>query len=223
MTLYVDRIEKRTWLGKQTWRREDVARIWPRPTGGFWLAHRQNSGYYFTVPAGIERDAAWDAWLAHVPTSDRLTRRAGVHLFLDVVLVFSIVGFFICLLLFFVVWGGEVRQRAAADYVHTQAKVERTWKVRGKGGYTQYAEISFQREQDGKTIPCTAEIGGGALKPDDLIEIALEPHSCYSPIVLGSTVPYPMRKLVFGIGMLAFLAIGIILIWRPGFRRKKIA
>jgi hypothetical protein len=37
VTLYVDRIEKRTWLGKQTWRREDVARIWPRPTGGFWL------------------------------------------------------------------------------------------------------------------------------------------------------------------------------------------
>lgn len=67
VTLYDDHIEKRTWLGKQTWRREDVARILPGQYGGFWLSHRHNGGYYFMVPAGIERDAAWDAWLAHVP------------------------------------------------------------------------------------------------------------------------------------------------------------
>ncbi len=71
-----DRIEKRTWFGKQVWRREDVARIqrgtvWPRSRDGFRLVHRYDRTYYFSIPRGIERDAAWNAWLADLPEEPR--------------------------------------------------------------------------------------------------------------------------------------------------------
>jgi len=71
VTLYEDRIEKQTWWDKQSWRREEVARICAGPRRGFSLVHRYNSGYYFMVPDGIERDAAWNTWLAGIPEDVR--------------------------------------------------------------------------------------------------------------------------------------------------------
>lgn len=70
ITLYDDRIEKKTWFSKKVWRRDEAVGLWFNLFSGFKLVRKYNKGDYFVVPAGIERDATWDDWLRDVPEAD---------------------------------------------------------------------------------------------------------------------------------------------------------
>ena len=70
ITLYADRIEKKTWFSTKTWRRNDVAGLWFNKSGDFRLFRKCNKEDYFIIPAGIRRDETWDDWLKDVPDTE---------------------------------------------------------------------------------------------------------------------------------------------------------
>ncbi len=92
--------------------------------------------------------------------------------------------FFICVLMFMVTWGMAVSERNIAGYAHTKAQIERVWTECTKSCY-KVGEIVFQREQDGRSIACRAQVRPGSRVEGEVIDIALEPNSCYGPTILG--------------------------------------
>jgi hypothetical protein len=217
VTLYEDRIEKKTWFGKQTMRREDVALIRPGRFGGFSLTHRHNSAYGVVIPAGIERDAAWNAWLSSVPAANSRMAESPKNYLL---LIFSGMAFVVCFVLFLIFWAVDVKEHAVAGYAHTKARIERAWTECSKGGCYKVGEISFQREQNGQTIACRATVGLRSHSLQDILEIAPEPDSCYRPTVLGSpTGEYKPWMIRFGVATL--IALGLIFVgYRIAFGQR---
>lgn len=67
VTLFEDRIEKKSWFGTKIWRRDEAVGLWYGLFGGFKLVRKYNKGDYFIIPPGIERDATWRDWLKYVP------------------------------------------------------------------------------------------------------------------------------------------------------------
>ena len=79
ITLYVNRIESKTWFGKRVMLRSDIEgmRLWGQfdiPS----LIYKDNADYPFTLPKGIKEDIAWRAWMASVPDLDALDKRKSV-------------------------------------------------------------------------------------------------------------------------------------------------
>lgn len=70
VTLFEDRIEKKSWFGTKTWRRDEAAGLWYGLFGGFKLVRKYNRGDYFIIPPGIKRDATWSDWLKDVPQGE---------------------------------------------------------------------------------------------------------------------------------------------------------
>ena len=73
ITLYADRIESKTWFGKQAMQRSDIAgmrseTLFSIPS----IIHKEQYVYPFRLPKGIKKDAAWNAWFASVPDLDAL-------------------------------------------------------------------------------------------------------------------------------------------------------
>ena len=80
ITLYVNRIESKTWFGKRVMLRSDIegVRLWGRfdiPS----LIYKDNADYPFTLPKGIKEDIAWKAWMASVPDLDALDKSKSVN------------------------------------------------------------------------------------------------------------------------------------------------
>jgi len=73
ITLYTDCIERKTWFGKEVMRRSDIKGL--RVEGLFKISslkHKEIAAFSFALPKGIEKDTAWDAWMASVPDLDAL-------------------------------------------------------------------------------------------------------------------------------------------------------
>jgi len=70
ITLFDDRIEKKSWFGTKIWRRDEAAGLWYGLFGGFKLVRKYNKGDYFIIPPGIKRDATWHDWLKDVPEGE---------------------------------------------------------------------------------------------------------------------------------------------------------
>ncbi len=76
ITLYADRIERKTWFGTQVMQRSDIAgmrleTLFSIPS----LIHKEHYVYPFRLPKGIKNDAAWNAWFAFVPDLDALDEK----------------------------------------------------------------------------------------------------------------------------------------------------
>jgi hypothetical protein len=134
-------------------------------------------------------------------------------------LLYSCEVFVVCFLFFFVSWGVDVKEREVAGYVHTKARIEKIWKECRKYCY-KIGEITFQREQNGQTIACRAVVGLGSHSAQDILDIALEPNSCYSPTVLGSPTG-SAKPLMVIFGAAALVAFGLTFVgYRVAFGRK---
>lgn len=70
ITLYADRVEKKTWFSTKTWRRDEVGGLWFNKSGDFRLVRKYNKGNYAIIPAGIKRDETWNDWLRDVPDTE---------------------------------------------------------------------------------------------------------------------------------------------------------
>lgn len=137
-------------------------------------------------------------------------------------LIYSCEAFFFCCMFLLVTWGSAVTERNIAGYVHTKARVERIWTECRKSCY-RVGEITFQREQNGQTIACSAVVQLGSHSAWDPLDIALEPNSCYSPTVLGSPpISFIPLMIIFGAGAIISFAL-IFIGYRIAFNHKTVA
>jgi hypothetical protein len=77
VTLYPDRIERTTWFGRRSMLRADVVKLERR--GRFnipILLSKKGIFDSIQLPAGVEEDAAWKAWMTVVQDGD--TVHAGM-------------------------------------------------------------------------------------------------------------------------------------------------
>ena len=63
VTLYKDRIEKRSLFGIKTMRRNDVGKIAKRQRGLVMLTYKYNSADGMMLPMNIGGDEAWNDWM----------------------------------------------------------------------------------------------------------------------------------------------------------------
>ena len=77
VTLYADRIERKTWFGVKTMKRSEIGKIRERDHGLSMLCYKYNQGDGIMLPKGIGGDAVWKAWMASLKPNANQKDKAG--------------------------------------------------------------------------------------------------------------------------------------------------